>query len=781
MKRLSKFSLLVILLVFLLPNLSFAKNDLYSFSKDRATKISASLENTEIDKTGFITESDLTVIGDKTILAEIDLYKKMAIIRISPARPWRILPKPKEISVTFSGLVPKTTYYLYKEKLRDPEIFTADETGTYTIKNLPTPRHRYLILKTTPSTYHLDTNSSTGGDCTQIGTWNATTNTCTLSPTAIINETIEIDDGGITLDGAGRTINHFGSIGIYANENIFENMVNVTVKNLQVMSMDVGVSIIDISGVVLEDITTSATTGISLKDDTDVSVRNVSFLNNNIGFTTTNGQNIVLYRNNFKNNGSDLGIIDGSLVLNNGATLRGNWWSKNNSCVQSQTNPSHCTDSYPAGSGYTDTLPWACENGWITPCSPPLPLVEQMIQPVLETEGTLDCNFPSYIRYLKDSDGTYLKNPDGTIKFKTHKGIDISKINILGKNVRAAASGTVRIAYNAIHPDAGRYIDIFHENVKKLDGTIEFRIFSRYLHLNSISSSLKAGDKVNRGDIIGTVGSTGHSTGPHLHFEIRKGPENSASILSLPVINPQFFVEYPVAQATTMCTIFRSPVDITIIDPDGLRINKDINEIGDNARYRSIAYSVDNDVVDPDEYKLFIIDNRKIGEYKIVVTPESGAALDDIYSARVFSGEAEIILANKVPIANIPGMPYLIFSTENGIQENDNGGNPPNSDNPTLELKVTPRVLNLKSNGVLTAHITALDGDIKQIVAESIKLNGKNPKLFNISDNSLEIKFYREDFIQSSLGTITFKVIGNFKDNSQFNLQDTIKIIKPGK
>jgi murein DD-endopeptidase MepM/ murein hydrolase activator NlpD len=43
---------------------------------------------------------------------------------------------------------------------------------------------------------------------------------------------------------------------------------------------------------------------------------------------------------------------------------------------------------------------------------------------------------------------------------------------------------------------------------------------TRYAHLNEVH--VKKGDHVETGQDVGAVGSTGHSTGPHLHFEIRK-------------------------------------------------------------------------------------------------------------------------------------------------------------------------------------------------------------------------------------------------------------------
>jgi len=86
---------------------------------------------------------------------------------------------------------------------------------------------------------------------------------------------------------------------------------------------------------------------------------------------------------------------------------------------------------------------------------------------------------------------------------RAHNGIDIPAPH--GTNVIAADTGTViRSAYNS---SFGHYIVISHGNMNTL-----------YAHLST--RSVRAGDNVQRGQTIGRVGSTGISTGPHLHFEV---------------------------------------------------------------------------------------------------------------------------------------------------------------------------------------------------------------------------------------------------------------------
>lgn len=90
-----------------------------------------------------------------------------------------------------------------------------------------------------------------------------------------------------------------------------------------------------------------------------------------------------------------------------------------------------------------------------------------------------------------------------------HAGIDFRSPS--GTDVLAAGAG--RVVFAGRNAGYGNMIDIDHG-----DG-----IVTRYGHLSAIG--VREGQMVDVGDIIGAVGSTGRSTGPHLHFEVRRDDE----------------------------------------------------------------------------------------------------------------------------------------------------------------------------------------------------------------------------------------------------------------
>ena len=89
---------------------------------------------------------------------------------------------------------------------------------------------------------------------------------------------------------------------------------------------------------------------------------------------------------------------------------------------------------------------------------------------------------------------------------KMHKGVDFAAPK--GTPVYAGGNGIIeRVGVNGGY---GKYIRIRHNNEYK----------TAYAHLNSYRKGISKGVRVNQGEVIGYVGSTGRSTGPHLHYEI---------------------------------------------------------------------------------------------------------------------------------------------------------------------------------------------------------------------------------------------------------------------
>jgi hypothetical protein len=159
----------------------------------------------------------------------------------------------------------------------------------------------------------------------------------------------------------------------------------------------------------------------------------------------------------------------------------------------------------------------------------------------------------------------------------------------------------------------------------------------------------------------------------------------------------------------------RSPVDIEVVDPDGLRISKQFNEIP-GATYLETDLDGDGDLDD-----LIRIPDRKIGDYVVTVIPEPGALPTDTYTLEVLLFGESIIIAENVPVGEIPAQPYTIISTETEII-------------PPIILATVdfdPNTLNLKSNGsVVTVYIELPAGyDVSQINVFSIRLNGTVPAL----------------------------------------------------
>ena len=104
-----------------------------------------------------------------------------------------------------------------------------------------------------------------------------------------------------------------------------------------------------------------------------------------------------------------------------------------------------------------------------------------------------------------------------SIRKSTHTGLDISAVK--GTDIKVVADGTVTAAsYNGSY---GNLVKVDHGN----------GVETWYAHTSKMY--VKVGDTVKAGDVIAAVGSTGNSTGPHLHLEIRVNGEH---------VNPQDYL-----------------------------------------------------------------------------------------------------------------------------------------------------------------------------------------------------------------------------------------------
>ena len=140
--------------------------------------------------------------------------------------------------------------------------------------------------------------------------------------------------------------------------------------------------------------------------------------------------------------------------------------------------------------------PPSARTGWFTPSGNSLTSGVTFLRRPVEGGGRISSHF-----------NPRRKHPVLNI-IRPHNGVDLAAPT--GTPVYASAAG--QILRRETNGGLGKFIEIDHGGGWR----------TRYGHLNSYQSGLRVGSSVRQGQIIGFVGSTGMSTGPHLHFEILK-------------------------------------------------------------------------------------------------------------------------------------------------------------------------------------------------------------------------------------------------------------------
>ncbi|HLR16699.1 MAG TPA: M23 family metallopeptidase [Alcanivoracaceae bacterium] len=145
-----------------------------------------------------------------------------------------------------------------------------------------------------------------------------------------------------------------------------------------------------------------------------------------------------------------------------------------------------------------------------------LSLLERLLDGNDFAERTLVAGHPVVKGYLSSHFGQRRDPFTGRIRY--HRGVDFAAPT--GTSVMATGGGIVTFA--GVKNGYGVTVDVKHGN----------GMTTRYAHLRSIKT--KKGEAVAAGEVIGTVGSTGRSTGPHVHYEVLKNGQqvNPATYLA---------------------------------------------------------------------------------------------------------------------------------------------------------------------------------------------------------------------------------------------------------
>ena len=228
---------------------------------------------------------------------------------------------------------------------------------------------------------------------------------------------------------------------------------------------------------------------------------------------------VLIARENGHATAAGTGIRAAAAVLGSDADIDSSTDNSMNNVPDAAT-LARIRDAY-ANAKATCTAPAPGASGEMAAFSPAPSLVYPMV------EGT----------YTLSSPYGYRLHPTLGV-LKLHAGMDMSAP--AGTPIYAAAAGTV---VEAGMVDGTGTVTIQHE----IDGKTWY---TSYLHMYEDGIYVKVGDKVKVGQLIAGAGSTGYSTGPHLHFEVRTANDTSDETTVDPAA---WLVEHKAAQLTTDC------------------------------------------------------------------------------------------------------------------------------------------------------------------------------------------------------------------------------------
>jgi len=231
-----------------------------------------------------------------------------------------------------------------------------------------------------------------------------------------------------------------------------------------------------------------------------------------------------------------------------------------------------------------------------------------------------------------DIDAAYSVYGYGGVFFDNvvHTGIDMP--GDIGTPILAAGSGTVVFAGMGVYRGGFNILDDPYGNAVVIEHDFSYQgepLFTLYAHLDEIL--VENGQIVDTGDQIGTMGNTGKTTGPHLHFEVRLGKNEYFSTR-----NPDLWLSPPLGWGVLVGQInnyYGQPFEQQIVYLVPAEDNPVVGPINDEGW---IGASYRNDAINTDSYyhENFTLANLPAGKYYLYLAVSS--------IGRYYSTEIEI-------------------------------------------------------------------------------------------------------------------------------------------
>ncbi len=200
-----------------------------------------------------------------------------------------------------------------------------------------------------------------------------------------------------------------------------------------------------------------------------------------------------------------------------------------------------------------------------------------------------------------------------------HTGIDIP--GDIGTPILAAGDGRVIYAGQGVYRGGNNIYDDPYGNAVVIEHDFSYQgepLFTLYAHMNEIL--VEEGQQVHSGEQIGTMGNTGHTTGPHLHFEVRLGKNEYFSTR-----NPDLWISPPQGWGVLVgqvLTYSGRPLERQLVylhPAEGNPVTGPVEDVG------WIGNSYQNDVINFDPYyrENFTLANIPAGKYVIDIPTTS--------------------------------------------------------------------------------------------------------------------------------------------------------------